>query len=760
VNKKTQVKLLISLAIGLSLAGLIFFSAPTRTYQILELKALDLRFALKGSHPSQTPIVHIDIDDQSLMALGRWPWPRNYHAKLISILKECGAGPVLMDVLFSEEFKDNPKEDVLFAEAIAASGKVYLPFYFVEKQSGLSQGLRDLFLKDITISPQEAAKRLNVPLSSLRDDFSKAKKIFLEEIMADLLRQNPELFLEGLLEKMETTYGWFLFPEEENYINENFSAEKSAAVFIKKFSLDLSKQPWPFLKQEGSLSVPLQAFMEQIKGSGFINANPDIDGVTRKVPLFVRFENSLFPQLTVAALKDLLQVKAIETTPETILFKNALWQGQSKDIAIPVDKSGCMLVNWQGKWGQSFKHIPYYLILKLQNVRDELVKALEASPQSSGIGTVDYLKKTEAELVEKLRGMVQNKICIVGLTATGTHDLRPIPLQENYPMVGTHSNLIHTILTGNFIVKKEGTWRLVIFLVTALVIAFSSLLKLGKSFLLSLGYLLGYCLLAFYLFNRFGLWVDMVGPLGIVVFGFSGITSFRFLTEEKEKLWIKQAFSHYLSKEVISELMEDPSRLKLGGERRLITVLFSDVRGFTTFSESHQPEEVVGMLNEILGEQVKVIFKYNGTLDKFVGDEVMAFFGAPGTHHLNDHALTAVRTAFEIQARMKELQARWAQENKEILSIGIGINTGDMVVGNTGSAERMDYTVIGDNVNLAARLCSAAGKNEIIVSESTYLLVANEVLAEKLEPISVKGKSKPIAIYRITGLKEMQKKSG
>jgi adenylate cyclase len=245
----------------------------------------------------------------------------------------------------------------------------------------------------------------------------------------------------------------------------------------------------------------------------------------------------------------------------------------------------------------------------------------------------------------------------------------------------------------------------------------------------------------------------MVGPLGIVIFGFTSITSFRYFTEEKEKLWIKQAFGHYLSKEVINELLSNPSKLKLGGERRKLTVFFSDVRGFTTFSESHQPEEVVAMLNEILTEQVKMVFKYQGTLDKFVGDELMAFWGAPGVLHLEDHPIVAVRTAIEIQERIKTLQEKWVGEHKEPLKIGIGINSGDMVVGNMGSAEMMDYTVIGDNVNLGARLCSAAGPGEIIISEATYEPIKDQIEAEKLEPILVKGKAKPVSIYKVKGLR-------
>jgi len=757
VNKKARVKLLVSLGITISLACFTLFSAQSKTYQILEFKALDLRFALKDNHPPRAPILHIDIDDQGLAALGRWPWPRNYHAQLTSLLKECQAKQILMDILFTEEFKDNPQEDAFFADVLSRTGITYLPFYFDENQSVLSPELKSLLLKDIAISVEDAAKTLGMRAESLSDKLPKAQRMVLSEITKDLIRQDPDISLEGLLERMEQTQGWFLFAELEDYVSQRFPNQKLERFFINKFSRNLPSEKWPFKKEYGDLAVPIRVYAEHIKGSGFINANPDLDGVTRRVPLFVQYEDKILPQLTVAALIDFLEVKKIETAPDRVILKDAHLDGKVKDISVPVDENGCMLVNWQGRWDASFKHIPYHLIIKLQEVRDQLAQQQNdpdgQAQVSGGSGTVAHLKKTELELMQKLTQMIKGKICIVGLTATGTHDLRPIPLQENYPMVGTHSNFINTILTENFIVKREGGLRVFIFLLTALVIAFSSLMKLWKSFVLSIGYALGYFLVAFFAFVWFGLWIDLVGPLAIVVFGSSSITSFRFFTEEKEKLWIKKAFSHYLSNEVISELIEDPSRLKLGGERRLITVLFSDVRGFTTFSESHQPEEVVAALNEILSQQVKIIFKYNGTLDKFVGDEVMAFFGAPGNQHLNNHALVAVRTAVEIQAKMAELQAQWVQEKRETLQIGVGINTGEMVVGNMGSAERMDYTVIGDNVNLAARLCSAASKNEIIISEPTFALVADHVLVEKLEPISVKGKSKPVSIYRVIGLK-------
>lgn len=759
MNKKTRVKLFVSLAITCSLAALILLFVRSKTYQILELKALDVRFTLRGALPARGPIVHIDIDDTSLAKIGRWPWPRSYHAKLTSILKECGAYQILWDVIFTEPDKENPQEDAIFSEAISRSAITYLPFYFLEPQPFAYPKLKSLLLKKIDISAEAAGKKLGVDAKLIRDKLPQARKMLLDEVIRGLVAQEPDISLEQVLEKMEADYGWYLFVEDEAYAQERFTQHKLSAVFVNKFAVDIPIGDWPFTKRSGTLNVPIREYTQRIKGSGFINADPDMDGVTRKVPLFVRYEGKILPQLTIAALLDRMEVKKVEVTRNQVIFKNARFHPGSKDIIIPVDEQGLMIINWHGTWGESFKHIPYHLVLQLQETREQLASqqalaltGAELKPTSQA-KAVEFLNKTEKELMAKLSSMVNGKICIVGLTATGTHDLRPIPLQENYPMVGTHSNIIDTILTEKFIVRKEGWVRFVLFFITALAIAIGSLSKLWKSLLVSLGYSLGYFAAALLVFIKYGLWIDLVGPMGIVLFGFAGITSFRFFTEEKEKLWIKQIFSHYLSKEVIAELMDNPSSLKLGGERRKITVMFSDVRGFTSYSESHQPEEVVAMLNEILSLQVTVIFQNNGTLDKFVGDEVMAFFGAPGNRHADNHAFVAVRTAVEIQAKMRELREQLTQKQKEVLQIGIGINSGDMVVGNMGSAQRMDYTVIGDNVNLGARLCAAAGKEEIIISEYTYEMVADQIVAEKLEPITVKGKSKPILIYRVTGLK-------
>jgi adenylate cyclase len=226
------------------------------------------------------------------------------------------------------------------------------------------------------------------------------------------------------------------------------------------------------------------------------------------------------------------------------------------------------------------------------------------------------------------------------------------------------------------------------------------------------------------------------------------------MTEQREKKYIRQTFSKFVSKSVVDELLKDPDKLKLGGEKKILTVLFSDIRGFTTISERLTPEALVEHLNEYLQAMTDIVFKYYGTLDKYVGDEIMAFWGAPIPQ--DDHAVLAARASVEMMRVLGELNRKWVSEGKPELHIGIGLNTGDMVVGNMGSSSRMDYTLMGDNVNLGARL---EGTNKvygtnIIISEATYEYVKEHIVARELDLIRVKGKELPVKIYELVDLKE------
>jgi len=219
----------------------------------------------------------------------------------------------------------------------------------------------------------------------------------------------------------------------------------------------------------------------------------------------------------------------------------------------------------------------------------------------------------------------------------------------------------------------------------------------------------------------------------------------------REKDAIKRAFTRYVAREVVTEILKDPDKIVLTGERRDVTVLFCDVRGFTSISERVPPEEVVAMLNAFYTLMIDTTFKFDGTLDKFLGDGVMAVFGAPIYH--GDHSLRAVRTALAMQAGMRELSARRVVEGKAPLTIGIGINAGDAVAGSVGTEARMEYTVVGDSVNLAARLESAAKPGQILIAGATYARVRDAVQARALGPMKVKGKEEEIDVYAVLGVR-------
>lgn len=221
----------------------------------------------------------------------------------------------------------------------------------------------------------------------------------------------------------------------------------------------------------------------------------------------------------------------------------------------------------------------------------------------------------------------------------------------------------------------------------------------------------------------------------------------------REKEFYKSTLGRYVSKQVVDELKRDPTKLSLGGTRRRAAVLFADIRGFTAMSERLKPEEVVGIINAYFEALTEAIFRHDGTLDKFIGDCIMAVFGAPIARP--DDAERAVRAALEMQARVARINRERATEGKGTVSIGIGINTGEVVAGNMGSSERMDYTVIGDHVNLAARLESNAEGGQILVSESTYQEVKDLFLFERLDALRVKGKSTPVEVFAVKGIRDV-----
>jgi adenylate cyclase len=245
--------------------------------------------------------------------------------------------------------------------------------------------------------------------------------------------------------------------------------------------------------------------------------------------------------------------------------------------------------------------------------------------------------------------------------------------------------------------------------------------------------------------------LNIVYPLVTLILVYVSLTAYKYLTEERKKKFIKGAFSTYLAPTVVEQLIKDPDKLVLGGEDRVITAFFSDVQGFTAISEALTAEEVVELLNEFLTEMTDIILGYEGTIDKFEGDAIIAFFGAPTI--LEDHAAKACKACIDMQEKLAELRKKWLAENRPALKMRIGMNTGSAVVGNMGSRNKMDYTMMGDTVNTAARLegVNKAYGTYTMISDATYTLARNGIFVRELDSVKVVGKEEPIGAYELLG---------
>ena len=462
---------------------------------------------------------------------------------------------------------------------------------------------------------------------------------------------------------------------------------------------------------------PIPALADAAQTLGHVTMLADRDGTTRWEAVAFEDQGRYYPSLAVQAVR---LATGVEPTKLTLDFGRDLTIGS---VAVPLDPRDRMLINYAGPGG-TFRHL----------------------------SAVDLLTgKVPPEAV-------RDRIVFVGATAAGTYDLRVTPTSPIMPGVEKHANVAGNILTGRFLRRPD--WVELVEL--AGILCFPLLLawllpRLRPAVSVGAVALVWAALFgAVHLAFRGGLWLPVVYPTLALGLTFLGITVYRLLTEERQRLWTKRAFQQFVSPEVVEQLMENPAALQFGGEIRNLTVLFSDIRDFTGYTERHPPQEVVQMLHEYLTRMVDQVLAQQGTLDKFIGDAVMAIFGAPIP--MPDHAERACRAALGMIKELEILQARWAVEGREPFRIGIGINTGDMVVGNLGSEQFFDYTVVGDGVNVGARLESLNKEyqttTKIIISEETYLAARDVLEVRRLGEVTVKGKTRPIVAYELRGIRE------
>ncbi|MDH4227713.1 MAG: adenylate/guanylate cyclase domain-containing protein [Deltaproteobacteria bacterium] len=477
------------------------------------------------------------------------------------------------------------------------------------------------------------------------------------------------------------------------------------------------------VKKSTGVELNIEPILEAgAAGQGSFNVTPGTDGVLRTANLVIGYKEGMYPVLSMEALKVYLG--------EQIIVNEGEYGVDSLNIGeayIPTDEQGRFLLNYYGPGGT----------IKTYSAADVMNKRLPP-------------------------GTFKDKVVFIGITEIGIYDIRVTPMDPVFPGVEMHATVVGNVMEGNFIVKDAVTafftflGILFLPLILAFVISrthrtYVTLAAFAVLFLVS-------SVVAYMLFAKAGMMVSLFYPLVSLSLAYVSMEAYRNLVVEGKSKFYKKAFSTYVPPQLVSEIIKNPEKLKLGGEKKIISVLFSDIRGFTTMSESLEPQRLVALLNSYLTPMTEIVFKEQGTLDKYIGDAIMAIFNAPVD--VVDHPRRACTTAVTMIRALPKLNEGWKTAGFPPVDIGIGINTGEAVVGNMGADLRFDYTAIGDTVNLASRLEGMTKQYgvKIIVNESTYSACKEDFVFRLIDLVRVKGKNEPAAVYELMGLTtEMEK---
>jgi len=464
--------------------------------------------------------------------------------------------------------------------------------------------------------------------------------------------------------------------------------------------------------------LPIDTLEQAASNIGHANVIPDGDGTVRRLPLIVESSSGqVYPSLALAVLYRHFSM----ALPQEYPLENGNVHLLARDV--PVDTSYYLRINFSADYGGR-PYIPYGDII-------------------SG----DFEP-----------ALVNNKIVLIGMTATGEPDTWAIPTSAgNVPGVFIHAGAMDTILTERFLIETGPIITLMIMLLLIGITAFALprcgtwyWTDIAKGAGITVGLFLAYLIGGFFAFDQ-GHILCLFYPLSLLPVLYVGNVVYMVVSEQSDKRFVKDLFGRYISPQIAREIVNraDTGELQLGGEQRQVSVLFADIRNFTQISEQLTPEGVVKMLNTYLSAVTDVVVRHDGIVNKFNGDNIMAVWNAPQSQ--SEHALSAIHAAWEAQQKIAELQQN--DDQGILVQFGIGINTGVALAGNIGSAGRTEYTVIGDSVNVASRICSSAPGGEVWIGADTYNQAKDNIEIEKLEAQMLKGKSAPIEVYRVTGIR-------
>jgi len=760
---------------GIILLLSIFILFSTRIFDNSELKTLDLHFQIKELNEKNlsaegvtkadinpnisSDIIILSIDQKSLGEFGQWPFPRTVHANLINAFSRIKdqserESALLLDIFFNEPGK-NPEADKALFKAIEESQKVFIETILSDGEEITIDSPRferqlEFYKKHGTITKIKGDWHKIVDFISLDPPLPEVAKAsagyghasFLPDF-DKVFRQQPLILRSRVLLKTisfdDITPGYTVDDSKFEYL-----AWIDTKGRIHQIQTPITSKTLSQLKHDLSIYAPKKV---DESGAGYyiIRHYRDYFVPAITLSLALNYFHKSFNDVTVVVGKYIeipnpmiLDPETDELIPYYVQRSFDVYDPQTGElkspgkreiiptIRIPINEAGQMLINYMGPRSNAEGGYQTFTLRSYSSY----------AKRDPGEDTTKWLRTLA----------VKNKILLTGAFSHGiAEDEKQTPYGLMYG-IEIHANALNTILTNNYITVLSKNLTLLLLIVFVLLITLiTSRTSTIWSFLVILGFLIIYFFATDIIFEKQGILLPYPTVAFPVLLTFISIVVYRAFTEEKDKKAIRETFGKYLSPKVVDQLVQNPP--ELGGVDKELTVFFSDIRGFTTLSENMTPQELVNHLNIYLTAMTDIVLDYGGTVDKYMGDAIMAFWGAPLPQP--NHAELACKCALRQLQVLSELNAQWP-ENKRI-NIGIGINSDIMTVGNMGSKLRMNYTLMGDPVNLGSRLESTNKEygTRIIISEFTYAHIKDKFIVRELDNIRVKGKNKPVLIYEL-----------
>jgi len=476
--------------------------------------------------------------------------------------------------------------------------------------------------------------------------------------------------------------------------------------------------------------LPLKELTRAARALGSITATPDSDGVNRRFAVLYRWNDRYYPSLALSAAAVARGVSA--DAPAHLTPAELRWGPEGSGLRVPLTEHGLLVPRWRTE-RKAFTRLPLWQVV------------CSYAPENCEGGKRFFAPD-----------VFRDKIVIIGASATGAFDVFATPIGELTPGFLVHAAALESLLTGRAYARPPAFWtHLLVVLLAGLGLAAAwSLRSAARSALVVAAVIVVYLAAAAVAFQRSDLWLPVAAPVSALLVSFAASNLTRYATTGRELRQTRQALSRYMSAKVVDYIFASGGPDQLRGQRRVITVMFSDVRNFTQLSEKRSPAEVLTILNRYLDAMTEIVFAYDGVVDKFIGDGILCYWGAFGD--ADRHARLAARTAARMVARLGELNENWRAEGLPELNIGIGINTGEAVFGNLGAGRKVEFTVLGDTVNVASRL-EAMNKEfgtRIILSENTEAALGPGCETRLLAEVAIRGREQKMKVYELMSVPE------